>query len=43
MDNRNNGRHDLPIYLIEDDEAVRRGCEQTIQLADMVVRSFTSA
>ncbi len=44
MGNHNNNRqNNLPIYLIEDDEDVRRGCEQTIQLAGFTVRSFTSA
>ena len=33
----------LLIYLIEDDEAVRRGCEQAIQLADLAVRLFATA
>jgi len=43
VDNHNNRQNNLPIYLIEDDDDVRRGCEQTIQLAGFTVRSFTSA
>lgn len=43
MNIRNNQESDLLIYLIEDDEAVRRGCEQSIQLANMSVRLFTTA
>ena len=33
----------LPVYLIEDDEVVRRACEQAIKLADLPVRSFRNA
>ena len=43
MDSCNNRENNFLIYLIEDDEAVRRGCEQTIQLADLSVRLFTTA
>lgn len=32
-----------PIFLIEDDVAVRRGCEQALKLAGMSVRSFGDA
>lgn len=31
------------VYLVEDDEAVRRGCEQAMLLADMAVRTFADA
>jgi two-component system, NtrC family, C4-dicarboxylate transport response regulator DctD len=32
---------DLPsVFLVEDDPAVRKGCEQALSLADIVVRSF---
>lgn len=43
MESDNNRKNDLLIYLIEDDEDVRRGCEQTIQLANLPVRVFISA
>ena len=43
MDSYNNRKNDLQIYLIEDDDDVRRGCEQSIQLANLSVRSFTTA
>jgi len=43
MDSHNNHQNNLPIYLIEDDEAVRCGCEQTIRLAGLTVRSFAAA
>ncbi|MEA3545928.1 MAG: sigma-54 dependent transcriptional regulator [Thermodesulfobacteriota bacterium] len=43
MESCKNQKNDLLIYLIEDDEAVRRGCEQTIQLANLSVRLFTTA
>ncbi len=43
MDSCNNQRNNLLIYLIEDDEDVRCGCEQAIQLANLSVRSFTNA
>lgn len=33
----------LPVYLIDDDEAVLRACEQTLKLADIGVRTFRSA
>ncbi|MCD6188552.1 MAG: sigma-54-dependent Fis family transcriptional regulator [Desulfuromusa sp.] len=39
----NNLKINLPVYLIEDDEDVRRGCEQAIQLANLSVYSFTTA
>ena len=32
-----------PVYLIDDDEAVLRSCEQTLKLADIAVRTFHSA
>lgn len=31
------------IYLIDDDDAVRLGCEQALQLADLTVRTFKDA
>ncbi len=31
------------IYLIDDDDAVRLGCEQALQLADLSVRTFKNA
>ena len=34
---------ELPVYLIEDDEAVLRACAQTLKLAGIAVRSFHSA
>ena len=43
MDSYNSRKNNLLIYLIEDDEAVRRGCEQSIQLANLSVRLFTTA
>lgn len=43
MENCNHQENNLLIYLVEDDEAVRRGCEQTIQLANLSVRLFTTA
>ncbi|MFK5926000.1 MAG: sigma-54 dependent transcriptional regulator [Desulfuromusa sp.] len=43
MESRNNRQNNLLIYLIEDDEAVRRGCEQSIQLANLSVRLFETA
>ncbi len=43
MDSCSNRKNNLQIYLIEDDEAVRRGCAQSIQLADLSVRLFTTA
>lgn len=33
----------LLVYLIEDDDAVRYGCEQAMSLADLAVRSFRTA
>lgn len=32
-----------PVFLVEDDSAVRRGCEQALALADLPVRSFADA
>ena len=43
MDSYNNRKNNLQIYLIEDDDDVRRGCEQSIQLANLSVRSFITA
>ncbi len=43
MDSYNDRENTLLIYLIEDDEDVRRGCEQAIQLANLSVRVFTTA
>lgn len=34
---------DLPVYLVEDDEAVLHGCQQALNLADLTVRPFRSA
>lgn len=34
---------DLLVYLVDDDDAVRLGCEQALQLADITVRSFRDA
>ncbi|MBP1682370.1 MAG: Fis family transcriptional regulator [Proteobacteria bacterium] len=34
---------DLPVYLIDDDEAVLHACQQTLTLADITVRTFRSA
>lgn len=31
---------DSPVFLVEDDSAVRKGCEQALLLADIPVRSF---
>jgi len=31
------------VYLIDDDDAVRLGCEQSLQLADLPVRTFRNA
>ncbi len=43
MDGYNSRKNSLQIYLIEDDDDVRHGCEQSIQLANLSVRSFTTA
>ncbi|MCD6534231.1 MAG: sigma-54-dependent Fis family transcriptional regulator [Deltaproteobacteria bacterium] len=43
MDSCNRRKNNLQIYLVEDDEDVRHGCEQSIQLANLSVRSFTTA
>ncbi|MDR0577190.1 MAG: sigma-54 dependent transcriptional regulator [Candidatus Accumulibacter sp.] len=32
-----------PVYLVDDDEAVRRACMQTLKLADIDARAFDSA
>ena len=34
---------DFPVYLIDDDEAVLRACEQTLSLGEIKVRTFRSA
>lgn len=34
---------DLPVFLVEDDAAVRKGCEQALSIADIPVRGFTDA
>lgn len=34
---------DLLVYLIDDDEAVLRACEQTLGLADITIRTFRNA
>ena len=31
---------DFPVFLVEDDAAVRKGCEQALSLADIPVRGF---
>lgn len=31
---------DLPVFVVEDDAAVRKGCEQALALAGIAVRSF---
>lgn len=31
---------DHPVFLVEDDAAVRKGCEQALSLADIAVRGF---
>lgn len=31
---------DLPVFLVEDDAAVRKGCEQALSIADIPVRGF---
>lgn len=31
---------DAPVFLVEDDAAVRKGCEQALSLADIPVRGF---
>lgn len=43
MGTDNKPANPLLVYLIEDDEAVRCGCEQALHLANLVVRVFTSA
>ena len=42
------GRQNYPIpdgvvFLVEDDDAVRKGCEQALSLADIPVKGFDSA
>ncbi len=32
-----------PVFLVEDDAAVRRGCEQALSIADIAVRGFADA
>ncbi|MFX8133554.1 response regulator, partial [Acinetobacter baumannii] len=32
-----------PVFLIEDDDVVRLGCEQALTLADVPVQSFADA
>lgn len=34
---------DAPVFLVEDDAAVRKGCEQALSLADIAVRGFADA
>lgn len=34
---------DLPVFLVEDDAAVRKGCEQALSIADIPVRAFPDA
>lgn len=31
------------VFLIEDDRAVRKGCEQALAIADIAVRGFADA
>src|SRR5512145_1492944 len=31
---------DFPVFLVEDDAAVRKGCEQALSIADIPVRGF---
>jgi len=33
----------LPVFLVEDDSAVRKGCEQALAIADIAVRGFADA
>jgi len=33
----------LPVFLVEDDSAVRKGCEQALAIADIPVRGFPDA
>ena len=37
------GASALRVFLVEDDAAVRKGCEQALSLADIAVRGFASA
>src|SRR5574343_329943 len=32
-----------PVFLVEDDAAVRKGCEQALSIADIPVRGFADA
>jgi len=34
---------EAPVFLVEDDSAVRKGCEQALALADIAVRGFADA
>ena len=34
---------EAPVFLVEDDGAVRKGCEQALALADIAVRGFADA
>lgn len=34
---------EAPVFLVEDDAAVRKGCEQALALADIAVRGFADA
>jgi len=34
---------DFPVFLVEDDAAVRKGCEQALSIADIPVRAFADA
>ena len=34
---------ELTVFLVEDDAAVRKGCEQALRLADLAVRAFADA
>ncbi|PLX98164.1 MAG: sigma-54-dependent Fis family transcriptional regulator [Desulfuromonas sp.] len=43
MNSHSDWKDELLIYLIEDDEAVRHGCAQSIQLAGLSVRLFDTA
>ncbi len=34
---------EFPVFLVEDDAAVRKGCEQALTIADIAVRGFADA
>lgn len=34
---------DMPVFLVEDDAAVRKGCEQALSIAEIPVRAFADA